>query len=53
LAAEIKSKFGVEPELIRSGGGVFEITKDGQLVFSKRKTGRFPEDDEVFALLST
>jgi len=52
LAADIKHKFGIEPELIRSGGGVFEISKDGQLVFSKKKLGRFPEVDEVFTLLS-
>jgi selT/selW/selH-like putative selenoprotein len=52
LAAEIKNKFGIEAELIRSGGGVFEIKKDGDLIFSKRKLGRFPEDSEVFDLLA-
>ena len=30
-----------------SGGGVFEVTVDGELVFSKKAQGRFPEDDEV------
>jgi selT/selW/selH-like putative selenoprotein len=33
--------------LRRSGGGVFEITVDGRLGFSKKATGRFPSDDEA------
>ena len=32
-------------------GGVFEVSVDGQLVFSKKKEGRFPELDEVLAHL--
>jgi len=33
--------------LRRSGGGVFEITVDGGLRYSKKATGRFPSEDEV------
>jgi len=40
---------GVEAELIASGGGVFEIRVDDQLIFSKKELGRFPEDGEVLA----
>ncbi len=29
--------------------GVFDITVDGQLKYSKKQTGRFPTDDEVVA----
>jgi selT/selW/selH-like putative selenoprotein len=36
-------------ELIKSGGGVFEITVDGALMYSKKATGAFPTDDEVSA----
>ncbi|MBX2826427.1 MAG: Rdx family protein [Gammaproteobacteria bacterium] len=32
-------------------GGVFEIVRDGELVFSKRSLGRFPTDEEIDALL--
>jgi len=39
----------VEPELIASGGGVFEVEADGQLVFSKKAMDRFPDDGEVIA----
>jgi selT/selW/selH-like putative selenoprotein len=38
---------GTEVRLRKSGGGVFEITVDGELRFSKKATGRFPTDDEV------
>ena len=37
---------------MRSGGGVFEVTVDGELIFSKRAVGRFPEPGEVEAVLS-
>ena len=37
--------------LVRSGGGVFEITVDGKLAYSKKATGRFPTDEEVIACL--
>lgn len=35
---------------MKAGGGVFEISVDGKLSFSKQKLGRFPSDDEVDAL---
>jgi len=34
-------------ELIASGGGLFEITRDGELVYSKKALGRFPTDEEI------
>jgi selT/selW/selH-like putative selenoprotein len=41
---------GADVELVRSGGGVFEIAVDGALAFSKKHLGRFPTDEEVDAL---
>ena len=38
---------GAEVELKKGSGGVFEITVDGKLAFSKKALGRFPSDDEV------
>ena len=35
------------PELIKGMGGVFEVRRDGELVFSKKQQGRFPELREV------
>jgi len=45
----LEQKYGAEVELVPGVGGVFEITVDGQLKYSKKQTGRFPTDDEVIA----
>ena len=42
--------YGAEVELVPGVAGVFEITVDGQLAFSKKATGRFPTDEEIDAL---
>jgi selenoprotein W-related protein len=38
-------------ELIASSGGVYEVTVDVRIIFSKKKTGRFPEAGEVLKLI--
>ena len=45
----LEQKYGAEVELVPGVGGVFEITVDDQLKFSRKQTGRFPTDDEVIA----
>ncbi|NLW29857.1 MAG: SelT/SelW/SelH family protein [Fibrobacter sp.] len=52
MAQEIKETFGYEAQLVKSSGGVFEIEKNGKLIFSKKKTGKFPEPGEIIKLLS-
>lgn len=52
MAASIKKQFGVTPVLTESSGGVFEVTVDGDLIFSKKKEGRFPEDQEILEPLA-
>ncbi len=37
--------------LRRSGGGVFEVTVDGRLRYSKKATGRFPTETELLSSL--
>jgi selenoprotein W-related protein len=37
--------------MIPSGGGVFEVVVDGQLIHSKKRTGRFPERGEIVAAM--
>ncbi|UCH64330.1 MAG: Rdx family protein [Fidelibacterota bacterium] len=39
--------------LIPSGDGVFEISIDGRLRFSKKSLGRFPEDAEILKLIDS
>jgi selT/selW/selH-like putative selenoprotein len=34
-------------ELIRSSGGVFEVSRDGELIYSKKQTGRHPTWEEI------
>jgi len=44
-------KPGNEVELVKGKGGVFEISVDGKLVFSKKALGRFPTDEELEAFV--
>ena len=39
-------------KLLKSSGGVFEITVNDKLVFSKKASGRFPSDSEIEAMLA-
>jgi selenoprotein W-related protein len=41
----------VQVELIEASGGLFEVTVDGHLVFSKKNLGRHAEDGEVLRLI--
>ncbi len=47
MAAAIKTELGITSDYIKAGGGVFEVTADGMLIFSKKATGRFPEHSEI------
>jgi len=54
LATLILKKYGnniTSVKLIPSSGGVFEVFKEQQLVFSKKNENRFPEDDEIIEKL--
>ena len=52
MSAEIKSVTGVDAELIPGRGGIFDVKKDGVLIFSKFELGRFPSDGEIAELLA-
>ena len=51
MADELKDRFGIDVDLIKGRDGVFEVVHDGDLIYSKRSIGRFPEDGEVEGLL--
>ncbi len=38
--------------LRKTGGGVFEVTVDGRVRFSKKQAGRFPTEAELAAATS-
>jgi hypothetical protein len=43
---------GAEVELVRGSGGIYDIYKGDELVFSKFDAGRFPSsDDEILSKL--
>ena len=53
MADEIKKNINdVTIEFIKGSGGVFEVAKDGDLIFSKRSEGRFPDPSEIIPRLS-
>lgn len=41
-----------EVELVQGRGGVFDIRRDGELVYSKKTRGRYPTDVELDALVA-
>jgi selenoprotein W-related protein len=50
LAQELLMTFATdlgEVALIPGGGGIFEIRLDGEVLFSRKREGRFPEAKEV------
>ena len=54
MAADLLKKFEPEIEkivIVPSEGGRFEITVNGQLLYSKLKTGRHAEPGEVLGLV--
>ncbi len=54
MADELRKKYGSDIEdltFIPSGGGVFEVIIDGNLVFSKKNIGRHANQGEVVKLI--
>jgi len=50
LAADVLTKFKQQitgMNLVPDSGGKFEVSLDGNLIYSKKKKGRFPENQEV------
>jgi hypothetical protein len=48
LEARIRQKHpDAHIELIRSSGGVFEIMRNGELIYSKRATGLHPQWGDI------
>ena len=42
---------GHDATVLEGGKSQFDVLGDGQLVFSKQREGRFPEEAEILALL--
>ena len=44
---------GIAAEIVEGAKSQYDVLSDGALVFSKQRESRFPEEDEVLALLSS
>jgi predicted Rdx family selenoprotein len=42
---------GIDATTHEGANSQFDVVRDGELVFSKQREGRFPEEDEVLALV--
>ena len=51
MADELSKAIDASSKLVASGGGAFEVSVDGDLIYSKLQTGRFPEDGEIIELI--
>ncbi len=47
VSAEIKQATGIEVTLVGGGGGIFEIRKDGEILWKKERGGSFPAEGEA------
>ena len=48
----VTDRTGVAASIERGETGEFTVWSDADLLFSKKDTGRFPEDDEILARLT-
>ena len=48
MEAAVKKEFEIEVNLKEGVGGIFEVSLNGQVVFSNLEEGRFPENEEIF-----
>ena len=42
---------GIPAAIVSGANGQYDVIDDGTLVFSKQREGRFPEDEEILAVL--
>ena len=49
LGDELKKDLGAEIELVAGSNGVFDISLDGNMIYSKFEEGRFPQTEDILA----
>ncbi|MGK0258228.1 MAG: putative Rdx family selenoprotein [Candidatus Azotimanducaceae bacterium] len=52
MAAKIEEALGVGVELIPEGKGIFDVSVDDNLEYSKFQTGSFPDEAQLVADLA-
>lgn len=53
MADELKERLGLDATLIPGHGGIFEVSVDGAVIFSKKSAGRFPEPGEIAGMIES
>ena len=43
----VERETGIVPQLVKSSGGAFEVSLDGELIYSKLQVGQFPDQREI------
>ena len=52
MAEQLEARYAeIMVKLIPGSGGAFEVQRDGEPIFSKHRFGRFPTEEEIFAIL--
>ena len=41
----------MDAELIAGGGGIFDVVVDGERIYCKHETDKFPDEGEIVTLL--
>jgi selT/selW/selH-like putative selenoprotein len=50
--AAVLQRAGHEADALEGEKSQYDVVADGAVVFSKQREGRFPEDDEILALIA-
>ena len=53
MAAEIKKELGIDSQVVRGSGGIFDVSVVTKRIFSKHDEGRFPTEKEIVDRLRT
>lgn len=51
LAEKIRDELGITAQVVPGSKGVYDIVVDGNLIYSKYQTKRFPDNDEIIKLI--
>lgn len=51
MGEELQRRLGTEIDLVAGSNGVFDVSLDGRMIFSKFEQGRFPQPDEIVNLV--
>mgnify|MGYP000710086943 FL=1 len=51
MRESLERQFGIKAELVKGMGGVFEVSVNDNLLFSKKELGRFPDENEIEDLI--